>query len=550
MTIRLTILFFFALFQPSLDLMAKGNDSLVSKSYDYIYDRIDINSGKKSVFRYLNAYLDKAKKEDNIEEIINGYNNYIYEVDYSQMLVYTDSMIYAAERTDSNELIGSAILTKGIVYYNHKEHNKALDYYLIANRLLASTDNDYLKYKTQYNIGHIKYYLGFYNDAISLFNVCLEYFREEDTLAYLNCLHSLALCNTKLGNYQESGEINRFALAEGERLKDSSMIHYIDHSEGINEYFRKSYGKAIIKIQSAIPHLQKKKDFGNLSVAYFYIASSYWELGKRELAVKYLLMVDQIFTDKKYIRPDLRRNYELLIDYYKSKGNRDAELLYVTRLLQADRILHSNFKYLSGRVLKEYDTTELINAKNKIERDFIRERVLRIGLLITAILFVPFTIYLIYRNGKLRQYSKNFERYKNKLSETEEIGSSKSQRPNIPEELENALLAKLQKFEDTYGYIKKDLRIEKLAITFGTNYKYLSQVINYHKGKSYPDYISDLRLAYIARKLEKDQKLRNYTYTAIAAECGFGTAQQFTDVFKKKMGMPFSFFLDELTKIN
>ncbi|ALM47424.1 hypothetical protein AMR72_00045 [Flavobacterium psychrophilum] len=211
-------------------LIAQRNDTLISKSYDYIYDRIDQNSGKKSVIHYLDAYLQKAKEEDNIEEVINGYNNYIYEVDYSQMVTYVDNMIYAAERSDSNELLGSAILTKGIVYYSRKEHNKALDYYLIANRLIATTKNDYLKHKIQYNIAHIKYYLGFYNDAISLFTACTDFFKKEDTRAYLNCLHSLALCNTKLGNYQESTEWNRLACEESKRLDDDSMLPYINHA--------------------------------------------------------------------------------------------------------------------------------------------------------------------------------------------------------------------------------------------------------------------------------------------------------------------------------
>lgn len=550
MTIRLTFLIFTTLLYPFSTLCGQRNDTLISKSYDFIYGRIEQHSGKKSVMPYLQAYLQKAKNEQNYEEIINGYNNYIYEVDYSQMVIYADSMIYAAERTDSNELIGSAILTKGIVYYSRKEHNKALDYYLIANRLIATTDNDYLKFKTQYNIAHIKYYLGFYNDAISLFTVCSDYFKKEDARAYLNCLHSLALCQTKLGNYQESSDMNRFALTESKRLNDNSMLPYITHAEGINEYFRKSYARAIKMILSAVPHLQERKDFGNLSVAYFYIASSYWEMGKREQALYYLLMVDRIFTDKKYIRPDLRRNYELLIDYYKSKGDRDSELLYITRLLQADRLLHTNFKYLSGRVLKEYDTAELIKEKESIERDFARERALRIFLLIAALILVPLSLYLIYRNHRLKQYSKNFERYRNNLHIAEEEKTNKVQRPNIPEGLENDLLVKLQKFEDSLGYIKKDLKIEKLAIAFGTNYKYLSQIINYHKGKSYPDYISDLRIAYIVGKLEEDSKLRNYTFTAIADEAGFGTAQQFTDVFKKKMGMPLAFFISQLSTEN
>lgn len=548
MILRLTFLFLFTFVNHLFVFCAQPQDTLGKRSYDYLYDRIDQNTGTLGVTCFLEAYLKKAKKEGNLKEIINGYNNFLYEVDPSQKLFYADSMIYAAERTDSNELIGSAILTKGIIYYQKKDYTKALDLYLIANRLIASTNSQYLKHKIQYNIAHIKYYLGFFNEALALYRSCTEYFKSENPRAYLNCLHSIALCYTRLGNYDESTEINSLVIQECIRLNDESIIPFILQTEGINDYFRKSYTSSIHKLKNSLSGLQEQNDFGNLSIAYFYIAASLWHTGKKEEALPYLLKVDRFFTDKKYIRPDLRRNYELLIDYYRDKSDKESELHYIKRLMQADRILHSHYKYLSGKVFKEYDTAQLVEAKNTIENSLRKERYLRILLLGLSIALLSATIFLIFRNLKLRQYKKNFERYKENTVMPVASNSSKEQRPNVSIELEQELLTKLERFENTQGFIKKDLRIEKLAVSFGTNYKYLSQVINYHKGKSYPDYISDLRIAYIIKKLEEESKLRHYTFAAIAEEASFGTAQQFTEVFKKKMGMPFSFFLEQLEK--
>jgi AraC-like DNA-binding protein len=159
---------------------------------------------------------------------------------------------------------------------------------------------------------------------------------------------------------------------------------------------------------------------------------------------------------------------------------------------------------------------------------------------------VPLVAYLAYRNVQLRRYKKNFEQYKKTNTIPEIESNSRIHRPNISDNLEQNLLKKLANFENAHGYLKKDLKIEKLAASFGTNYKYLSQVINFHKGLSYPDYINNLRINYIVKKLEEDSKLRNYNFGVIAEEAGFGTAQQFTDVFKKKMGMSFGYFLSKL----
>ena len=528
---------------------AQSKNKLFQMNYESLDERIDQFKGHQDVFPYLHAYLEKAKREENLTEVINGYKNFIYEVEYGQKIAYADSMLYAAELTRNNEMIGSALLTKGIVYYSGKDHNKALDSYLAANRLIAGGNDDYLKYKTQYNIALVKYYLGFYNEAVSILLKCSEYFKGDNSRAYLNCLHCLSLCYTRLGSYNQSADINKLAVTESNRLADFSMISYLKHSEGVNDYFRKLYAGAISKLQSTLPELEKQKDFANLAVAYFYIACSYWDNGKRELAFRFLLKVDEIFTDTKYIRPDLRKNYEMLIDYYRSKADRESELLYTNKLLQADKILYNNYKYLSSRIYKEYDTAKLINNNKEIRSELRSERALRISLLGLSGLMIPVLCYLGYKNIQLRRYKKNFETYKKTNVIPQIENTSKMYRPNISNELEQELLRKLSNFENNLGYLKKDLKIEKLAVSFGTNYKYLSQVINFYKGMSYPDYISGLRISYIVKKLEEDSKLRNYNFGAIAEEAGFGTAQQFTDVFKRKMGMSLNFFLEELRKI-
>lgn len=93
-------------------------------------------------------------------------------------LKYADSMVQTAVKSRSPELIGSAQLSKGIVYYSQKNYVKAYDYYIKANESISKTENDYLIYKTKYHIAQIKYYLGFYDEAISLFNDCIEYFKK------------------------------------------------------------------------------------------------------------------------------------------------------------------------------------------------------------------------------------------------------------------------------------------------------------------------------------------------------------------------------------
>src|SRR5690606_35664426 len=147
---------------------------------------------------------------------------------------YADSMIYTARQSGDPVLIGASYLTKGITYYGKKEISEAFDNCIMAYDYLKDTDAEYEKHKTIYMIGQVKYYLGYYNQAIDIFKQCLSYFKTANDRGYLNSLHSLGLCYNRMGNYGLSSQINMLGLAEAERFNNHSMDMYFKHCEGVN----------------------------------------------------------------------------------------------------------------------------------------------------------------------------------------------------------------------------------------------------------------------------------------------------------------------------
>jgi tetratricopeptide (TPR) repeat protein len=228
-------------------------DSLENKSYVYLEDRsYSLTKDTAKAFFYINIYIKKAKNEENWKELVNGYQNALHQSPNNIRLLYADSMIYAAKKRKDPALIGSAYLSKGIVFYSQKKLSNALDNYIIANNYIAKTNDDYLIHKVKYNIGQVKYYLGFYDEAISLLTECVAYYKNEDPRPYLNSLHSLGLCYNKIGNYGLCTETNKIGISESKRLKTLEMTPYFIHSDGINEYFMKNYDVAIKKIESSL----------------------------------------------------------------------------------------------------------------------------------------------------------------------------------------------------------------------------------------------------------------------------------------------------------
>jgi AraC-like DNA-binding protein len=533
-------------------------DTLRNKDYDYLFERIEESENdsiKQSL--YLKSFLVKSKTEKNLEEVINGYKNYLHHSPENLKLTYADSMIYTAKKSKNNALIGSAYLSKGILYYSRKKLNYALDNYLIADNYISKTNDKYLIYKTKYNIANIKYFLGFYDEAISLFKECITYFKENNEnkenndRGYLNSLHSLGLCYNRIGNYGLCTQTNEKGLAEGKRLANDEMREYFILSEGVNQYFRGNYASAINKINYSLPVIQKKKDFGNEAVGYFYIGKSYWDLKNPNIAIHYFKKVDAVFEDKGYIRPDLRNNYELLISYFKSKNNPERQLYYIEKLLKVDSILTSKYKYVSGRIHKDYDTKELLVQKKSIEKLLAKEErdsFIKSGVIIFLFLFVVVLIYQHIRNRKL--YRRRFDELMRKDQASTKVESKNNNYgiEDINPDTVALILKQLEKFEKGKRFLEKDLTETKLAISFDTNIKYLSKIIAHYKGKKFVKYISDLKVDYLINQLKENKKFHHYNNKALAEEAGFSSTERFAKAFFSRTGMPASYFMEELRK--
>lgn len=527
-------------------------DSLRSKNYEYLDDKIyelKKDSSKAAVYMY--AYLNKARNEHNWKEMVNAYQGLLHQSPDNLRLVYADSMIYSAKKSNDDALIGSAYLSKGIVYYGQKKQIMALDNYLIANSYISKTKDNYLIHKVKYHIALIKYYLGFYDEGISLLKECVAYFMEdENPRPYLNSLHSLGLCYNKIGNYELCSQTNSLGLSQSKRLGIKEMEAYFIHSEGINKYFMHNYRAAISDIEFTIEEISKNKDFANESIGNFYIGKSYWALNNKEKAIPYFKKVDQIFNDKGYIRPDIREAYELLIKYYGSIKDPKSQLYYIDQLLKAENVLNENFKYLIGKTHKEYDAKVLLLERENIEDQLTRRKYYDSILVAFTLLLFIVVVVSTYRHFKNKTvYKQKFEELMSKINnEKPKHKNNTWEIADISPEVVTDILKQLEKFEAEKKFLQKNISLAKLAVAFKSNTKYLSKIIMHSRGKGFVEYINDLKIDYIISLLHTDGAARKYTNKALAEEAGFTSTQRFANAFLARTEMPTAYFIEQLKK--
>ena len=511
-------------------------------------------------------FISKAKKENNYEKLVKGYEDaFYYSNDATLKLKYADSCINASLKTNDYDVISRSYLGKGTIYYfNLKRYEPALDQYVKAYEYSKKGNDDYQEYKVIYHMGVVKSYLGYYNEALKHFEDCIQYFEPKtkgdlhpntifnNSKGYLNSLHQATICYRNLGNYKKADSLVNAGLNFTSKSKEFPLEQaYFTKCKGIFEYHQKNYDDAIHSLTSSLPVLKKNNDFSWTSVADFYIGKSYLGLGKQEQAVQQFEKVDSIFQKHKFIVPELRENYELLIKYWKEKKNDKQELHYTKNLLKADSILAKDFPYLSAKIHKDYDTQILEDAKGKLEKQnyWILGAIL---LLILAVIGLIFIAWKLYQKEKL---------IRKKYSELEERLQTHQPTPavsyeNIPQQSKAViskdvftdLSEKLKEFEDSKSFKEKGITLPQLAENFKTNTTYLSQYINDVMGVNFNKYISTLRINYVTDLMYNDAKVLSYSVQGLADECGISSRQNFSDLFLEINGIRPTDFIKQRKK--
>ncbi|MGO4709939.1 helix-turn-helix domain-containing protein [Chryseobacterium sp. 2TAF14] len=507
---------------------------------------------------YVNQYIKKAKSEKNYSELFQGYKDAILYSEDKKM-IYADSAIVAAKKSGKNDFIGDAFLSKGAIYYfNQRKYQSALDEYLKAYEYLKDSKNEFLKYQNIYHIGVVKSYLGYYDEALNIFNECISFFEVKidgdikknivfnNTKGYLNSLHQAIICYQMLGKDDQADKLLKIAETKIPKTKDFYLENsYFTKSLGVSEFKKKNYKKAIYYFDKALPELLKVNDFTWASYVYFYKGKCYELLGNQNLEVENYRKVDSIFNENKFILPELRSNYEELIEYYRKDNNHKEELYYTNQLLKVDSIITSDFKHLSSRVYKEYDTKMLLETKENLEKTNSYSRLL---IFICLAIITALGIVMYYRIRKQKNIQKNYE---DLLIRLEESNNAEEVTPVIKPEVldtgdknikfDNSIVEKLLNdinvFENKQGYLEQGLTLKKLAEQFKTNTSYLSQVINEYKGSNFNTYINVLRINFATQKIYHDKEWRKYSIEHIASAAGFSNRQSFSNIFLEQNGI-------------
>jgi AraC-like DNA-binding protein len=538
------------------------SDYLKNTSYDELYQLMArVYEDTLLTKKYLNIYYAKAKKEQNKTEqgrVLAWLS--LYTQDDTLKLQQLDSAISLTRNTKYNNVRILPFSYRGYYYLTKCNYNKALEDYLMALKLSKEENNEGFTYITKHNIGVIKGEIGKTDQALELFKESLAYERRKgytNSHEYVTSLLYMAEYSIKKGEldsakvYLDEGITkahNIYSQLYCQLLLQKGVWYF---KKGEMQLAKKTLTHCLKSIDSNYPQHRR-----TLILTLYYLALVEDSFSNTKASLAKFIAMDSIIQAKNYRTYEVRHGYVYIINYYKNSGNLKGELNFVNKLLKFDSINNANGILVNEKLYTNFDTLYLLENKDNLI-SALKKRTINYGYLsvflgsgLVIVLIVLYFFKLKVRKDKKKLHvvlntskeSNCIETFSTHIKSSRDIG--------ISEDIIDDLIDQLSSFEGSKGFLDNKISLKSLATEFNSNTSYLSTVINKIKGKSFSNYIKDLRISHAVQELKKNKKLRTqYTVEALSREFGFSNTESFSSAFKNKTGVRPSFFIKQLNKL-
>ncbi|WP_131724302.1 helix-turn-helix domain-containing protein [Chryseobacterium indologenes] len=261
-------------------------------------------------------------------------------------------------------------------------------------------------------------------------------------------------------------------------------------------------------------------------------------------------LANEVLRREKYKKNPSYRLYafQLLADSNEGLKNSSEQARYTLLYARLNDSLNTAAKKEVGKQLDRLVTA----AETKKDKEHTSS--IRILLLIAGgfIILLALSIWLYWKR-KNKTVHKKYEDLIAKINSERtdiraetKVNTEVKSSVSITDETVKVLLARLEKFEQSEKYLRKDLSLTWMANNLNTNTKYISEIIKTYRDKNFTAYINGLRIGYITKKLYEDPIYREYKINYLAEECGYATPKVFVTAFKNETGFTPSYFVEQL----
>ncbi|MCD9856269.1 helix-turn-helix domain-containing protein [Epilithonimonas sp. JDS] len=442
----------------------------------------------------------------------------------------------------TNRALGYSYMVKGDMKQMQEYFGKAYDFAL-------KSDDPLCKVKVSCSVAEAYANLKLYKEAENYLSKGLDFSKDlkntQENLMAITNIYALYGNVYHFTNQDDKAiTMHHKNISISEDIKDEAFLYKLKTYSYLglgNAYLsKKKTDSADLYYKKGLALSLRSPQKNNLYYFYLGLADENYSLKNYPEAISYYKKVLTVEAVPEYLKADA---FKKLSDIYLEMNDASqAKVFSDSANISTKKVADDNNNAVQVAVKKIYANSE----------EKINEQSQRVSLLYKVIYFILSLLALVtvlyFYN--LRNQKKRYRNYLNKVSQqtntqTETILENLSVMPAaINSETEVEILKKLKRFEESESFRDQNMSLSVLSSRLNTNTNYLSRVINNHYGKNFNNYINDLRIDYIIKKIRQDPKYRKYKISALAADCGFASHSSFTTKFKEITGLPPSQFMD------
>jgi len=525
---------------------------LQEKSYLSLQKLFEINK-RDSVFstKIASVLIEKAKEEKDSTKIAEGYAKLAFVSRLNTSIKYLDTCIAFSKNSLHVNYPALGYLFKSKYLFENEEYELSLKNGILGYQYASKKNNVEQQLTALHQINAVNELWGDYHKVLKTEFLAYDLLFKNKNIAqftenYLYSLEGIGKCYVRLKKPDSALYYFNKGIVESLKKKDTTTYLAFVSRTGMALYVKENYEEAL---DSLIKGDLIRESYNNnyLPYFYFYAGNSYCQTGKKELGISYFIKIDSIYDKKHVLSPELPMVYDILVSYYRDKGDEKRQLKYLYKLVQIQRIIDVKKDNIKEETDKEYHIPKLLEDKEEQIADLTQQN--QKSKIITWVVIAFLSIMVLFSVYYFKRQKKFKERFENLIAKQEKDGALEKNQEitsDISIAIIEGILKNLDDFEAKNTFLNKTISLSEMAKSFGTNSSYLSKVINLKKDKNVSNYINDLRVEYIVKELKTNSKFRKYTIKAIANECGFNSSESFSKAFYKKYGIYPSYFIKKL----
>ncbi|MBF8455607.1 helix-turn-helix domain-containing protein [Kaistella sp. G5-32] len=485
------------------------------------------------------------------------------QTDFKGAVKVADSLFTISE---TPVLQARSLMLSASLYKQSGEVKKSVDYALRAGEIIQQTDNYNWQAKVYGFLATEYRRLKLYDNSRLYMEKAFDVSKNIEDPKSANNVKGLmqqekAYYEIEKKNYKKAVvEINK--AQQFFELSGANLDFFTANNEqllGLSYYHLNEPKKALQHYNSALSF--SKNDPGGFLVGLSYngLANIYLDQKDLKNGKKYLDLAEKISKKSPYL--ELKNEIYTTSQKYYAATNDLKNLVSVKK--QQDSVVEKLSTESTAFIDQSFTSMQKDNKRVE-EKSSNKNVMLILGGLFIILGGIYFLLYRIKHKRNLehfREILKNIEeksalaKQRNfELRETEEINAEEQNlqsykaEPSVSmsAETEQKILLKLKEFEESELFTDNNVSLSTLATYCESNSKYLSHIINSYKKQDFNNYINELRITYIVKKLQNFPLYRKYKIAVLSEEAGFSSQNKFATIFKKVTTISPSVFIKYL----